>query len=71
MFAIKVNGVNFWEEAPGCGHEKYVDLPRSISAGPVTATRKPCSATAFDWVAGADVTLENAESAALLSRTGR
>ncbi len=27
MFAIKVNGVNFWEEAAGCGHEKPVGLP--------------------------------------------
>ena len=25
MFAFRVNGVNFWEEAPGCGHQKFVD----------------------------------------------
>ena len=29
MFAIRVNGVNFWEETPGCGHEKSVGTATS------------------------------------------
>ena len=34
MFAIKVNGVNFWEETPGCGYEKPVG-PAQDRARPV------------------------------------
>ena len=32
MYAIKVNGVNFWEEAPGCGREKPVG-PLALEVG--------------------------------------
>jgi len=66
MFAIKVNGVNFWEETPGRGYEKPVGPPRleigrSRDGHPQTLLHHR-----LDWVAGADATLENAESAALL-----
>ena len=33
MFAIRVNGVNFWEETPGCGHEKSVVGARADARG--------------------------------------
>jgi type 1 glutamine amidotransferase len=66
MFAIKVNGVNFWEETPGCGYEKPVGRPRIEIGRSRDGHPQALLRHRLDWVAGADVTLENAESAALL-----
>jgi len=30
MYGIKVNGINFWEEVPGCGVEKAVENPKPV-----------------------------------------
>ncbi len=67
MFAIKVNGVNFWEETPGCGHEKPVGPPRLEVGRSRDGHPQAFLHHRIDWVAGADAKLENAESAALLS----
>ncbi len=66
MFAIKVNGVNFWEETPGCGHEKPVGSPRLEISRSRDGHPQAFLHHRLDWVAGAVGTVENSESAALL-----
>jgi len=66
MFAIKVNGVNFWEEAAGCGHQKPVGPPTSEIGRSRDGHPQALIRHRFDWVTGADARLENSEPAALL-----
>jgi hypothetical protein len=66
MFAIKVNGVNFWEETPGCGYEKPVGPPRLEIGRSREGHPQASLHHRLDWVAGADAKPETAESAALL-----
>ena len=66
MFAIKVNGANFWEEAPGCGHEKPVgptrlEVVKSRDGGPQAVLHQR-----IDWIAGEQGASESTDSAALL-----
>src|SRR5665213_2878936 len=40
MYAIRVNGINFWEETAGCGVEKVVEtLPPEIIKGDLPQAR--------------------------------
>ncbi len=66
MFAIKVNGVNFWEETPGCGHERPVGPPRLELGRSRDGHPQALFHHRLDWVAGADATHESSDSAALL-----
>jgi len=66
MFAIKVNGVNFWEETPGCGHEKPVGPPRLESGQSHDGRPQALLHQRIDWVAGAAGTVDDSKSAALL-----
>lgn len=67
MLAFKVNGVNFWEEAPGCGHEKYVDGSFQIEFKPGPEGPQTLSMShRIHWVAEADVSLADTAPAALL-----
>ncbi len=67
MFAIKVNGVNFWEETPGCGHQKPVGRPTTMmGADRIRHLQAVMIRQRFDWVTEADARLENSEPAALL-----
>ena len=67
MLAFKVNGVNFWEEAAGCGHEKFVDgsFKLDFETGPASPQRIGLSHQ-FNWVDGQDAKLADTSTAALL-----
>jgi type 1 glutamine amidotransferase len=67
MLAFKVNGINFWEEAPGCGHEKYVEGSFKIDfeSNP-TAPQRIRLSHRFHWVAEPDAQLKDTGAAALL-----
>jgi len=60
MYAIKVNGLNFWEEVSGNGVERVVET--SASAAGNTATLRQV----IHWVAPQDAFLANTTPAALL-----
>ncbi len=66
MYAIRVNGINFWEETPGAGHEKPVGKP-SIEVGEGYGGRpRALLRHRIHWVAEADANREDTESEALL-----
>ena len=66
MFGIKVNGVNFWEETPGCGYQKPVGSPRIEIGRSADGRPQARFEQRYDWVAEKDISVENAEHAALL-----
>ena len=67
MLAFKVNGVNFWEEAPDCGHEKFVDGSFKIDfQSDPNAPQRISLSHRFHWVAGPDARLADTSAAALL-----
>jgi uncharacterized protein len=67
MFAFKVNGVNFWEETAGCGHEKYVDGSFKIDfESDPSAPQRIRLSHRIHWVAGSDAPLVDTAAAALL-----
>jgi hypothetical protein len=65
MFAIKVNGVNFWEETEGCGVQKPVrtEAPQieTTAAGPRAVLRQT-----LHWLPPQDAFLHDTARAALL-----
>jgi hypothetical protein len=60
MYAIKVNGLNFWEEVSGNGVERVVETTATVSGG--TATLRQL----IHWVAPQDAFLADTTPAALL-----
>ena len=60
MYAIKVNGLNFWEEVPGNGVERVVETSATESGGTATLQQT------IHWVAPADAFIANTTPAALL-----
>ncbi len=60
MYAIKVNGLNFWEEVPGNGVERVVETSATESGG--TATLRQV----IHWVAPQDAFVADTTPAALL-----
>ena len=60
MYAIKVNGLNFWEEVPGNGVERVVETSASASGNTATLQQT------IHWVAPADAFIANTAPAALL-----
>jgi hypothetical protein len=66
MYGIKVNGVNFWEETPGCGVQKVVESPPpEISRTPVGRPQARLVQILY-WLAPEDAFLPNAKAPALL-----
>lgn len=66
MYAIKVNGINFWEEVPGCGVEKPIqtaapDLGTDSHDHPQAIIRQT-----LHWLAPQDAFLPDTTAAALL-----
>ncbi len=61
MYAIKVNGLNFWEEASGSGVQRVVDTTTSVASGAATLRQ------VIHWVAPQDAFLADTKPAALLT----
>lgn len=60
MYAIKVNGLNFWEEVSGNGVERVVETSASVTGGAATLRQT------IHWVAPQDAFLADTTPAALL-----
>lgn len=60
MYAIKVNGLNFWEEVSGNGVERVVETTASVTGGAATLRQT------IHWVAPQDAFLADTTPAALL-----
>lgn len=66
MYAVRVDGVNFWEEAPGSGVEKPVAvLESAVKPGP-DGRPKAIFRQRIHWVAEADASRTDTEPVALL-----
>ncbi len=69
MYAIKVNGINFWEEVSGSGVEKPVETPKPVLGFAERDGRKVPQAIitqVLHWVAPQDAFLPNNAPVALL-----
>jgi hypothetical protein len=69
MYAIKVNGLNFWEELPGFGVQKTIETPKFVTAfADADGTRVPQARIEhlIHWVAPEDAFLPNNAPVALL-----
>lgn len=66
MYGIRVNGVNFWEETPGCGVQKVVETspPEVVPAGGGLPEAR--LAQLIYWVAPEDAFSRNTNTASLL-----
>lgn len=60
MYAIKVNGLNFWEEVSGNGVERVVETSASVTGGAATLRQ------VIHWLAPQDAFLADTTPAALL-----
>jgi hypothetical protein len=66
MYGIRVNGLNFWEETPGCGIEKVIQTPEpEIGVGPQGRSQVRLRQT-LHWVAPQDAFLPDSPKVALL-----
>jgi hypothetical protein len=65
MYGIKVNGVNFWEEVPGCGIQKVIQTsePKLV---PISRGRQAEIRQVIQWLAPEDSFLPPTNSPALL-----
>jgi hypothetical protein len=52
MYGIKVNGVNFWEETPGCGFQRAVGRPRLRVGRDAQALPQAVLSQTLHWVPG-------------------
>jgi hypothetical protein len=66
MFAVRVNGINFWEETPGCGVEKPVGTPVVETGLTRAGHHRARFRHRIHWVAGQDASLEDTSASALL-----
>jgi hypothetical protein len=66
MYGIRVNGVNFWEETPGCGVQKVVETspPEVVPTG--SGLSEARLAQLIYWVAPEDAFSRNTNTASLL-----
>ena len=66
MYGIKVNGLNFWEETPGCGVEKVVETTRPVAL--LTSDGRPQAKLmqVIYWLAPEDAFLPNTNAPPLL-----
>lgn len=67
MYAIRVNGINFWEEIPGSGVQKPVETTTSLSANPDGGVSRATLSQTLHWVTAENAFLPDTTSKALLS----
>lgn len=66
MYAIKANGVNFWEETPGCGFQKPVETSTWVEGKSAGGQPQFVLRQRLHWLAPADVTRADTTEAAIL-----
>jgi hypothetical protein len=66
MYAIRVNGVNFWEEASQPGHERHVKLLAHGTGRSASGLPQASFTELVHWVPHADHALADSATAALL-----
>jgi hypothetical protein len=66
MYAIKVNGINFWEEVPGCGVEKPVQTVAPTFGTDAQGRPQSVIRQTLHWLAPQDAFLPDTTAAALL-----
>jgi hypothetical protein len=69
MYGIRVNGINFWEETPGCGVEKVIETAKPVVGSCQLQGQTLPQATlsqTIHWVAPQDAFLPNNAPVALL-----
>ncbi len=66
MYGIKVNGVNFWEESPGCGVQKVVETSRPQILQSIAGMPQARLVQVLYWLAPEHAFLPNTNSPALL-----
>jgi hypothetical protein len=66
MFAIKANGVNFWEETPGCGFQKPIQTANWLESRTADGLPQFTLRQLNHWVAPRDLALPDTSGAAIL-----
>jgi hypothetical protein len=66
MFGIKANGVNFWEETPGCGFQQPVGPPAVEVGTNVQGHPQATLRQTVRWLAPQDIALPDTSQAAIL-----
>jgi hypothetical protein len=66
MYGITVNGVNFWEETPGCGVEKVVESPPPVLSRTPEGLPQARVTQLLYWVAPQDAFIPNNNAQSLL-----
>jgi hypothetical protein len=66
MYGIKVNGLNFWEETPGCGVQRVVETSKPELGAGVGGLPQVRLTQVLHWVAPQDAFLPDTTRAALL-----
>lgn len=66
MFAIKANGVNFWEEVAGCGSEKPVETSPWTEGKSANGQPQFTLKQTLHWLTPEDVSLPDTAKAAIL-----
>jgi hypothetical protein len=66
MYAIKANGVNFWEETPGCGFQKPVETSSWTERKSAEGLPQFVLRQRLHWLAPADVNRADTIDAAIL-----
>jgi hypothetical protein len=66
MYGITVNGVNFWEETPGCGVEKVVESPPPVPERTAGGLPQARVIQLLYWLAPQDAFVPNSSAASLL-----
>ena len=66
MYGIKVNGVNFWEETPGCGTQKPIATIPWVESRNAAGDPQFTLQQIINWLAPEDVALQDTAPRALL-----
>ena len=66
MYAVRVNGLNFWEEVPGSGVQRVVKTQPPVARRNAAGQPEAVLAQTIHWVAPADAFLPDTTRAALL-----
>jgi len=66
MYAVRVNGINFWEEVPGSGIQRVVKTPPPLARRNAAGQPEAVLTQTIHWVAPADAFLPDTTRAALL-----
>ena len=66
MYAIRVNGINFWEETPGCGVQKPIKLLKQETGFDAQGRPQAVLSQLIHWVAAPEAFLPDTTAVALL-----